>query len=225
MTVTLNLATRDRVRINGIEYVVGELPWRSAEHRAVLELIVPGGRYDPSPVWPADEGDSVGGPPLIDGGERPVIDRFAGEHEFLSNFAFTPVRYAGRTWPTVEHAFQAAKTLDLDDLLAIGRAPTPAAAKRLGRKVTLRPGWDEMRFNVMATLVARKFGPGSMYSTALLDTGEALLIEGNTWGDTEWGAVRDSSVEGRPWRGWNRLGRILMDVRRQLQAEWGAGSA
>lgn len=42
----------------------------------------------------------------------------------------------------------------------------------------------------------------------LLDTGDAELIEGNTWGDTYWGMVGN--------KGHNHLGRLLMKVREEI---------
>ena len=43
----------------------------------------------------------------------------------------------------------------------------------------------------------------------LLATGEAELIEGNSWGDTTWGVYKDI--------GENRLGKLLMQVRQELK--------
>ena len=45
----------------------------------------------------------------------------------------------------------------------------------------------------------------------LLATGDEHLEEGNTWGDTTWGTVNGI--------GENRLGKILMKVRNELQEE------
>ncbi len=67
-----------------------------------------------------------------------MIDGFHGEFGFLSNFAQSPITFSGKTWQTVEHVFQAAKTLDENEREQIRLAPTPEKAKRLGRKVTLR---------------------------------------------------------------------------------------
>ena len=40
------------------------------------------------------------------------ITSFAGEHRWLSNFWPVLIDCDGRTWPSVEHLYQAAKTLD-----------------------------------------------------------------------------------------------------------------
>jgi predicted NAD-dependent protein-ADP-ribosyltransferase YbiA (DUF1768 family) len=44
----------------------------------------------------------------------PVIDTFAGEYLFLSNFAAAPTPHRGWLYPASEHAFAAAKTRDAD---------------------------------------------------------------------------------------------------------------
>src|SRR5258708_4024652 len=111
------------------------------------------------------------------------ITTFTGRYRFLSNFSPAAVFYDGEVYPTVEHAFQAAKTLVVAERQAIRVAATPGEAKRLGRRATLRPGWNDMRLDVMRTLIRRKFDiPANR--TLLLSTGDAELIEGNTWNDT-----------------------------------------
>ena len=62
-----------------------------------------------------------------------AITGFFGPYRWLSNFAPSPIDADGLTYPTAEHAYQAAKTLDPDERLGIARARTPAIAKRLGR--------------------------------------------------------------------------------------------
>jgi ribA/ribD-fused uncharacterized protein len=152
-----------------------------------------------------------------------VIDSFSGEHYFLSNFYESPMNVrlgdddVTLRAPTVEHAFQAAKTHDSDQALAVLRAPTPAQAKRLGRRVTLREDWDDIKVAVMLACLREKFSPGSDLSLALLRTRPAWLVEGNTWGDLYWG-----QVDGR---GTNMLGRLLMLVRAELDVWIAAGSA
>jgi ribA/ribD-fused uncharacterized protein len=137
-----------------------------------------------------------------------AIDSFDGPWRFLSNFHPAVVHLDGVAFPTVEHAFQAAKTVDSVEREMVRSASTPGRAKRAGRKVTLRPGWDDIRVEVMAALVAEKFRHPHL-ADALLATGEAVLVEGNHWGDTFWG------VSGG--QGTNHLGRILTEVRAGLR--------
>lgn len=142
-----------------------------------------------------------------------VIDRFTGEHAFLSNFYPSPILLSDVLStpfeaPTVEHAFQALKTADLAARASILAASTPGRAKRMGRLVTLRPSWGSMRLYIMRWLVREKFAQNPDLAEKLRATGNAILIEGNAWGDTFWG-----QVDGK---GENHLGVILMDTRDHL---------
>lgn len=86
-----------------------------------------------------------------------MISSFKDGFSFLSNFFYSPFKYDGIIWRTVEHAFQAAKTLDESEKELIRSATTPTIAKRLGRKVTLRSDWEDDKFAVMHELVTEKF--------------------------------------------------------------------
>ena len=134
-----------------------------------------------------------------------TIDRFNGEHAFLSNFYPSPVRLSGEHYPTVEHAFQAAKLHDRKLRKQIRFASTPGKAKRLGRQVPLRYGWEGMKLSVMEELLRQKFAPSSDLWRKLQATSPSKLIEGNTWGDQFWGVCQS--------QGQNQLGRLLMKIR------------
>src|SRR5262245_38369108 len=85
------------------------------------------------------------------------IDRFQDEYRFLSNFWPATVEFEGLTYPTVEHAYQSAKTLDMNERRRIAACATPADAKREGRKLKLRDDWVKVKFDVMETCVRYKF--------------------------------------------------------------------
>jgi ribA/ribD-fused uncharacterized protein len=148
-----------------------------------------------------------------------VIDQFRGPHRFLSDFYQSPIELWGFVFPTAEHAFQAAKTDDSNARQRIAVAALPAEAKALGRRVELKPGWDEMRTRVMARVLTAKFAQHPELMADLDATGNAELIEGNTWCDQFWGSCtcrRHVSVPGQNW-----LGRLLMDLRSGCrQPEW-----
>lgn len=137
-----------------------------------------------------------------------VIAEFTYENGFLSNFHTSPLEYQGRSYRSVEHAYQAAKTLDEGERRHIMEAPTAGESKKRGRAATVRPDWDQVKDGVMLELVRAKFASGPLRER-LLATGDALLIEGNSWGDRYWG------VDGH---GLNKLGLILMAVREELRA-------
>src|SRR5438046_10530573 len=77
------------------------------------------------------------------------IDPFEGEYRFLSNFYPAQVEFEGLTYPTVEHAYQSAKTLDMNERRKIAAAPTPAEAKRMGRALNYRGDWEQVKFHGM----------------------------------------------------------------------------
>jgi ribA/ribD-fused uncharacterized protein len=140
-----------------------------------------------------------------------AITSFKGKYHFLSNFATCPIEYNGEIYASVEHAYQAAKTLDKEDRKKIQLAPTAAQAKKLGQKVIKRPGWDDLKDFLMYTFVGQKFCFLS-FRKKLIETGDAKLIEGNWWGDTYWGQCPIGT-------GQNKLGEILMDLREVINLE------
>lgn len=140
--------------------------------------------------------------------EMTKIDKFTDDYFFLSNFAFSPITYEGIKYNCVESAFQATKTLDINERKSFSELK-PQQAKAKGRKVNLRPDWEEIKNSVMKELIILKFSSNPVLKKKLLDTGSAELIEGNTWNDTYWG-VCDGAGE-------NNLGKILMEVREILK--------
>lgn len=153
------------------------------------------------------------------------ITEFRGPYRFLSNFYYSPIvveigggnhlnPYADDPTTylahTVEHAFQALKADNPDQARWVIWSPTPGEAKRRGRRVMMRPDWDAQRITTMASLLSIKFAAGSELARWLLATGDAALIEGNTWGDQFWGVAGG--------KGENNLGKLLMIRRAQLMA-------
>lgn len=140
------------------------------------------------------------------GGAPLKISEFRGKHAFLSNFFPRRIIFERAVYPTVEHAYQAAKTLDEAERERIRKARTPGEAKAIGKKVTLRKDWCQIRVEVMLNLLRAKFSNPRLRQ-ALLDTGAIDIEEGNLWGDRFWG------VDIRTGKGENWLGRLLMQVR------------
>jgi len=146
---------------------------------------------------------------------RQRIDDFRGDYFFLSNFAPAQVSLDGMQFPTVEHAYQAAKTLDPQERERIMGASTPDLARKMGRKLSQRPEWPEMKVKIMQDLVWQKFNGHPDLEKLLLATGGSELVEGNTWHDNFWGDCRCSQCAAAPVQNW--LGRILMEVRERLR--------
>jgi len=140
------------------------------------------------------------------------IDRFTKEsgYDFLSNFYLSTVSYESKLYPTIEHAYQAAKTIDDGIREIIKKAKTPAEAKKLGQSISVRNDWAIIKIDIMRQLVKDKFS-NPFLAHRLIETGEAQLTLNNKWNDKFWGVCRN---EGENW-----LGRILMDVRDELRKE------
>jgi ribA/ribD-fused uncharacterized protein len=138
------------------------------------------------------------------------IDSFQGQYRFLSNFWPATVEFEGLTYPDVEHAYQSAKTLDMNERRRIAALPTPADAKHAGEELPLRADWPNIKYDVMLQCVRYKFTHHPDLAAKLLATGDAYLEEGNTWHDEIWGVYQG--------QGTNWLGKILMQVRQELRA-------
>ncbi len=135
------------------------------------------------------------------------ITRFNGGFFWLSNFARCEVMLDGQTYQSVEHAYQAAKSLDPEYRKKI-KTMTAGEAKRAGRRTKLRLGWEGDKLDVMEGLLRQKFNI-SGFREDLIATGDAELIEGNDWGDVYWGKCHG--------QGANHLGRLIMKIRDELK--------
>jgi ribA/ribD-fused uncharacterized protein len=177
----------------------------------------------------------VGNPAVI-----PYFDDFEcdNEYRFLSNFYVgEPIHFRQYVYATGEHMFQAFKARTRADHMKVIAQPTPAEAKGQGKHtLRLRPDWERIKYDVMRLVLACKFTPEREEGRLLLATGDALLVEGTTWGDRVWGvdlkagrrsSAASSLMEGHwePGEGWqvspgrNWLGSLLMARRAEVHAE------
>jgi ribA/ribD-fused uncharacterized protein len=153
--------------------------------------------------------------------------RDRGLFGFLSHFHPAPVVLDGETWPTVEHYYQAQKSLDPAYRQAIREATSPGHAKRLAappgapRRVSQqswfrkhgawpRPDWHEVKLGLMRRADLAKFVQHPDLAERLRATGDAELIEDSPT-EPFWGIGPDGL-------GLNWAGRVLMEVREALRA-------
>lgn len=141
------------------------------------------------------------------------ITEFRAGHFFLSNTFPCQVPFEDLTYPSVDHAFWAARTLDLELRGLIHRQVFPAIARRIGRGAPARPDWDDVEEAVMVRLLRTKFAREDLRGH-LLGTDGAELVHGGVHEDRHWGAVH---AEGR-WIGENRLGILLMRIRDEIRS-------
>lgn len=133
-----------------------------------------------------------------------MINAFRNEYFFLSNFYEAPVEYNGIKYNNSEAAFQAQKCrIEEERKRFVGL--NPSEAKKLGREVSLRSDWEDVKIAVMKDIVRAKFDQNPDLAGQLIATGDEYLEEGNSWGDRIWG-----TVDGK---GANNLGIILMEER------------
>lgn len=170
------------------------------------------------------------------------ISEFREEYEFLSNFSAHKVTFKGLQYANNETAFHAQKVVEgvtvremlasmlpseqnkflktikevfkLEDILSLEVRKlfvnlNPSYAKKLGRVVKLRRDWELIKDNIMYQLCLAKFEQNAVLIDLLLATGEAELEEGNFWRDTYWGVCNGVGL--------NKLGLILMQVRKELK--------
>ncbi|MFO0811346.1 MAG: NADAR family protein [Gemmataceae bacterium] len=173
------------------------------------------------------------GPPLPADGRVLFYKRDRAAFGFLSNFHPAPIALDGESWPTVEHYYQAQKSADPEYRRAVRAAGTPGHAKRLGaapggsrrragqswfRRNGQEPraDWDAAKLDVMRIAVRAKFAQNPGLAAALRATGTAELVEDSAT-DAFWGVGADGA-------GQNWLGRVLMDVRRELAAACSDGT-
>jgi len=108
-------------------------------------------------------------------------------------------------------------------LEAILASASPAAAKKLGRKVQgfNVDHWHQERCNIVVAGNMLKFSQHEQLRQHLLDTQDLVLVEASPR-DTIWGIGlgKHNSNANRPdrWRGHNLLGFCLMEVRDRLQS-------
>jgi len=147
--------------------------------------------------------------------DTPPIRHFSGEYNFLSNFYPSSITYEGVEYPTLEHAYQAAKTPDLAARQKIKEVATPGAAKKMGKRAKKRKDWFSVNLGIMTDLIRQKFTRYPELGEWLLATRDRPLIEANSWGDDFFGMVKDNKTG--EWHGENHLGKMLMLVRTELQ--------
>ncbi|MDD4110047.1 MAG: NADAR family protein [Clostridia bacterium] len=132
---------------------------------------------------------------------------FFNENRFLSNFHLSPLKFGGVIYPSVEHAYQAAKSRDKNERERIRLAETPAKARKLGQLVELREDWEDVKIPVMEALLRMKFQDPELRQK-LIDTYPRDLVEYNWWNDQFWGVCQG--------QGQNHLGKLLVKIRNEM---------
>lgn len=132
---------------------------------------------------------------------------FRDQYWFLSNMYPCEIRITFPpnkevyTFKCVESAFQACKCIErIHEFESLDGFQ----AKKLGRKVTLRSDWEQVKLLIMRNLVRVKFQQHPDLHQKLKEV-SGPIVEENTWGDKYWGICNGI--------GKNHLGEILMEIR------------
>lgn len=141
---------------------------------------------------------------IIDG----FFDTPRGKFRWLSNFEPSPIEIDGLVYPTVEHSYQASKSLDIQDRIPFTQTLDPSWAKKQGQKLPLRNDWEVIKLDVMEQCLRQKFKPGTELANKLIATYPAKLVEKNWWNDKFYGVCNGNGL--------NNLGNLLEKIREEL---------
>lgn len=142
-----------------------------------------------------------------------MIPQFVGPYAFLSNAYPVKVTLDGLTFPSVENAYQAAKTLDVEKRLQF-TVCTATYARKLGTQLPRRPDWEQIREDILYKLLKQKFQKGTPLAQQLVKTGDAYLCDINNTHSTYLGACICARCVYTKHH--NALGELLMRIREEL---------
>ncbi len=136
----------------------------------------------------------------------------------FSNFAPLAVPIAAGPWTfaTSEHLYQATKFAvapEVQRRIACARSAREAAAIGRGTDLGMSPDWNARRVNAMRwTRRMKRAANSALVDAALAQSGDRPIVEVSTR-DPWWGA----KPTGATYLGHNVLGRLWMELRRQLR--------
>ena len=162
--------------------------------------------------------------------ENPVLfhgaDESKGEYRSFSNMSEHPIEMDGTKYPTVEHYVQSMKAKEFgDEELAstIMKAKTTKAVKALATKIkTVTEVWESKRDEIMRKAVRAKFVQHPELRKQLIETGTRRIGDADQR-DLYWGigtsATSEKAKHPSKWRGQNKLGTILEELRDELATQ------
>lgn len=149
---------------------------------------------------------------LISLEQKLKITDFRAQYEFLSNNFISPVFYEGILYPSVTHAFHAARSNDITTRKAIVNAENFESVLRIATRIEDHESWPNVKLQIMEKLIRDKFRRSSELLKKLQATGNREIVNTyyeETKSNLFWGSV-DS-------KGQNHIGRILMTIRKDIE--------
>lgn len=163
---------------------------------------------------------------IVDVNGKPML-LFHSGWSIFSNFYRQSFTVEKIEYKTVEQFYQSEKTRyfgDFTQTMEIMKTVAPSKCKELGRKVKNFSllAWSEVADKVMLEGVKEIFFQNQHLREKLLETGNSTIVEATPF-DIYWGSGlgidnEDNRDTGR-WRGYNKLGEILMFVREMLKEQ------
>ena len=149
------------------------------------------------------------------------------ENKEFSNFYETEFELDGVKYKSAEHAYQGIKAKTFGDNEAfekVIKAKSAQSAKAAGKKVKdyKEDTWKEKKDEIMKTVLRAKFTQNLELRKKLLDTGDKLIANADSR-DKYWGigtsANTSMATDPKKWKGENKLGKMLEELRAQIKAE------
>lgn len=145
-----------------------------------------------------------------------MIDSFDKEYDFLNNDYLCSFQdNLGREFSSVTHYVEAHHTIGEENFEKV-RQTSLADLPKLMTKLPLRSDWNYVRYGIVKDGVRKKFIQNPDLMNKLLQTKTEILIYGNKEHDNYWGQCTCLKCGGH-FIGKNKLGGILMDLRREYR--------
>jgi len=119
--------------------------------------------------------------------------------------------FLGKEYKTVEHFYQSAKAQREEDAEKIRSQLSTGLAKKLGQQIGMKRNWNGIKISVMRLGLILKFSSNEISKQKLIETGDAILEEGNNWNDRFWG------IDLKTGEGKNILGKLIMELRKYFK--------
>lgn len=146
---------------------------------------------------------------------------------YFSNFHECSIELDGLKFRNSEAIFMVYKAMHFGDAKIAAKMMKqqfPAKVKALGRQVSGFDDfeWSKVRYNYMLSACRAKYSQNEYLKQALLNTGDKILVEASPT-DCVWGIGRGMDYlfleDESKWLGENLLGKVLMQVRKELRDE------
>ncbi|SMP69016.1 conserved hypothetical protein, ribA/ribD-fused [Noviherbaspirillum suwonense] len=142
-------------------------------------------------------------------------DKHSDYYEFTNFYEGKLIEIDGKYWKTAEHYFQTQKfgahlRSSMHEICE-NRTAREVYDLSVADKAYWRPDWHQVKLDVMRKVLAAKFGQDENLRKSLCGTGNAQLVEASPK-DAFWGYGPDG-------KGKNMLGKLLMELRTELQEE------